>query len=43
MSWDKKRKQVIFSDEKKIILGGPDDFKHYWYDLRKEPKQCFSR
>lgn len=43
MSWNDEWKQIIFSDEKKFNLDGPDGYKHYWHDLRKEPKECFSR
>jgi hypothetical protein len=38
-NWD----HVIFSDEKKFNLDGPDGFRFYWRDLRKEPKTIFSR
>uniref|UniRef100_A0A8R1IAY4 Tc1-like transposase DDE domain-containing protein n=1 Tax=Caenorhabditis japonica TaxID=281687 RepID=A0A8R1IAY4_CAEJA len=27
----------IFSDEKKFNMDGPDGYKSYWYDLRKDP------
>lgn len=35
--------RVIFTDEKKFNLDGPDGLKKYWHDIRKEPKTLFSR
>jgi transposase len=42
MDWEKKWQNVIFSDEKKWNLDGPDGNQFYWHDLRKEP-QYFSK
>ncbi|OWZ20903.1 Transposase [Phytophthora megakarya] len=34
---------IIFSDEKKFNLDGPDGFKNYWRDLRSLPRRCMRR
>lgn len=38
-----KWKKVIFSDEKKWNLDGPDCVQYYWHDLRKEKEIKMSR
>jgi hypothetical protein len=37
------RSRVVFSDEKKFNLDGPDGCKYYWHDLRNDKKIMWSR
>lgn len=38
-----KWRSVVFTDEKRFSLDGPDACQYYWHDLRHEPETFFSR
>lgn len=37
-TWREEWKNVIFTDEKRFNLDGPDGTSQYWHDLRKNPE-----
>ncbi|KAL7726646.1 hypothetical protein ACLKA6_010511 [Drosophila palustris] len=36
MTWTKEWERVVFSEEKKFNLEGPDGYAYYFHDIRKE-------
>ena len=43
VDYKEKWARVVFSDEKKFCLDGPDGYQYYWHDLRKTPQMFSTR
>lgn len=41
--WEEEFESVIFSDEKKFNLDGPDGHHKYWRDIRQPRQTCYKR
>ncbi|KAI5149261.1 hypothetical protein ENBRE01_0794 [Enteropsectra breve] len=43
INWEEQWNFMIFSDEKKFNLDGPDGFHYYWHNTQTEPLSCSKR